>query len=152
MEASLRMINSDKGKTVASRFGWFTTALLLGLLIAPAALLAGDEALPKGEDVVDDFVKATGGKAAYAKIHNSVSKMTLEFVGMGIKASVIGYSAEPNKSYAVVEADALGRIEEGTIGEVAWSKSMMEGPQIKEGEERAGTLRRAVFDSTPGWA
>ena len=53
--------------------------LLLGSNVASRA-----EDLPKGEDVLKQYVEATGGKAAYEKVKNRVMKGTLEIPGAGI--------------------------------------------------------------------
>jgi len=115
------------------------------------SLHASDGALPKAEVILDKFVEVTGGQTAYAKLHNRVSKGTIDFVGMGIKGATTIYAQAPDKQYTVIETDALGNIEEGTDGEVAWELMAMSGPRIKEGDERATALRMAVFDGTSRW-
>jgi len=126
-------------------------AILIVSLLGTAWSWAGDDPLPKAETILDRYVDATGGKSAYAKLHNRVKKGTIEFVTAGIKAPMTVYEAEPSKQRIVMETQALGKIEEGTDGEVAWEMSMMTGPRVKEGEERDLTLRGAAFDSTVNW-
>jgi len=52
--------------------------------LAAGALAAADE-LPKTETILDKYIEATGGKAAYAKIHSEISTGTMEFAAMGLK-------------------------------------------------------------------
>jgi hypothetical protein len=51
----------------------FGTALLLAVALAHAA-----DDLPKAETILDKYVEATGGKAAYEKHHTEISKGTME--------------------------------------------------------------------------
>jgi hypothetical protein len=110
--------------------GLILTALVLGFLAVPGPARAADEALPSGEAILDKYVEATGGKAAYAKLHNRVSKGFFEFVGMGIKADLTIYGAEPDNMYSLLEGEGLGKIEEKALalreaafhGTVQWRK------------------------------
>jgi hypothetical protein len=120
------------------------------LLAVPAVVWAEDE-LPKAETILDKYVEVTGGKAAYDKLQNSITKMTVEFVGQNLTLDVTVYQSRPNNQYVVVDSDALGKIEQGVTGDVAWGKSLMSGPVIKEGNEKAAALREAAFDSSENW-
>ena len=48
---------------------------------------------------------------------------------LGIKATITSYAASPNKSYVLLEAPELGKMEEGTDGNVAWELAAMTGPR-----------------------
>ncbi|MBU2690808.1 MAG: hypothetical protein KJ970_07745 [Candidatus Eisenbacteria bacterium] len=106
---------------------------------------------PTGDEILEAFIKATGGKDAYSALHNQVSSGSMEMPAMGIKATMISYSEEPNKSYSKIESPAIGTIESGTDGSVYWEITMMSGPRILEGEERASSMRAATFNSTLLW-
>ncbi|MCP4659170.1 MAG: hypothetical protein GY856_27485, partial [bacterium] len=106
---------------------------------------------PKAEEILDGYVEATGGEAAYAKLTNRVGKATIELAAQGITFSTTIYHARPNKLYSVAEAEAFGKIESGTDGDVVWEINLMTGPQIKEGEERAFLLRSSALDSVVNW-
>lgn len=112
---------------------------------------AVEEELPKAEDILDQHVKATGGKEAYQKMHNRIIKGTMEMVGMGIKAPLTTYSAAPNKHYFLMESQSIGKFESGFDGEVAWEINTMQGPRIKKGEERALAVREGTFNSELHW-
>ena len=132
-----------------------STSMLLTLVLvcfaAPGVLLASEDERPSAEAILDKYVEVTGGKAAYAKLNNRLTKATFEMVGQGLKFSMTIYAARPNKMYTLMESEAFGKIEKGTDGELAWEINVMTGPQIKEGEERALLLRGAAFDAVPGW-
>jgi len=129
--------------------------------LMPAVFIAGlfcyagparaEDALPKAEEILDKFVEATGGKAAYEKIHNEKATGTFEFVGKGVKGSMTTYQAEPNKMYAQIELENIGALEAGTDGETAWTLSAVQGPQIQKGEERAQSLREATLRRFLEW-
>jgi hypothetical protein len=123
--------------------------VLAGLACGP--LMAAGEPLPKAEVILDKFVEATGGKAAYEKVHNEKWTGTFEFVGKGIKGTATSYSAEPNKTVIIVELEGIGSMEDGTDGETVWERSAMQGPRIKQGDERAHFLREAMLQAPLHW-
>ena len=83
-----------------------------------APSIASDDALPKAEWVLDHYLEATGGPAAYEKLHNRVTKGTMEIVGMGFKFEMTTYGAEPQEQHFLFESDSLGKMEGGTDGTV----------------------------------
>ena len=66
---------------------------------------------------------------------------TVDFAAQGIKGTLMRYAADPDKSYAVVEIEGIGKIETGTGGGIAWEKSLISGPRILSGDEKAQALR-----------
>ena len=127
------------------------TVLAFGLMFSGWTLAAADEQLPKGEEIMDKFVEATGGKAAYQKVHSEIWKGTFELVGRGVKGAATSYRAEPNKTYTIIELEGVGTIEDGTDGQTSWTRSAMQGPRIKQGDERAASLREAAFNGAVNW-
>lgn len=125
--------------------------LLFAGLCAASVQAQSAEKLPEAEKILDKYVEVTGGKAAYGKLKNRVSKTIFEIPAQGIKADLTVYAARPNKLYTLLESDAFGKIEKGTDGEVAWELSMMQGPQIKEGDEKVLMMREATFDGVIQW-
>jgi hypothetical protein len=121
-------------------------ACVLALTMARAA-----DDLPKAETIMDRYVEATGGKAAYQKHHTEIQKGIIELAAMGIKGAVTTYSAEPNKSYSEIELPGLGKTREGTDGTVFWSLSAMMGPHVKEGPEKAQAQIAARFNAELNW-
>jgi zinc protease len=115
-----------------------------------ARLTAADE-LPKAEALIDKYVEATGGKAAYQKTHSSIQTGTMEFGAMGLKGKVTSYHSEPNLTYTEVELEGMGKITDGNDGKVAWSNSAMQGPHVKEGSEKAQAMRSARFNAEVNW-
>jgi hypothetical protein len=123
-------------------------SLFLVVAVGVFGAVAEERFQPEAVAVLDGYVEATGGEAAYAKLENRVS---MEFVGQGIELPIVVYHARPNRSYTLVDSEVVGRVEKGTDGETVWEVSVINGPQIKEGEERDVTLRSSWFDGAVNW-
>ncbi len=118
------------------------------LLLAAAGWAADDV---KPEAIMDKFVEVTGGHAAYEKIHSEVATGTLEITGMGLSGTLTSYRAAPDKSYTLIDFAGVGKAEEGSNGTIAWSVNAMEGPKIKQGDERAIALRNDALHMETRW-
>src|SRR4051794_41244932 len=94
--------------------------IAIGLIFFGGSLFAADE-LPKAETILDKFVEATGGKAAYAKVHSDISTGTMTFVAMGLTGNLVSYSQAPDKRVIEITFEGIGKVTEGTNGEIAWS-------------------------------
>ena len=112
-------------------------------MIVLAFLLFASEELPKGEAVLAHYVEVTGGRAAYSQVHGSISKGSMTLTAQNLKGSMTVYEAEPSKQVTLVEFPGVGKMEEGTDGNIAWSNSALEGARLKNGEEKAVALRSA---------
>jgi zinc protease len=123
---------------------------ILGLLLSAAALYAADD-LPKGETLLDKYVEATGGKVAYDKVKSDISTGTMTFVAMGLKGDMVAYGQSPDKRVVEITLEGIGKISEGVNGDVAWSMSAMQGPRLKEGDEKADSVRQARYNADVNW-
>ncbi len=117
-------------------------------LLVAAACAADD---PKPEAILDKYIEVTGGRAAYEKIHSEMATGTLEIAGMGLTGKLTSYRAAPDKSYTVIDFGGVGKAEEGSDGQVAWSMDAMQGPRIKQGDERTAALRTSAMHSETRW-
>jgi hypothetical protein len=106
---------------------------------------------PTAEQVLDAFLEATGGPAAYAKVKSMALTGAMEIAGRGVKGTLSIYHEAPNKSYMAMELEGVGKIEQGTSGEVAWERNPIQGPRVKNGEERALALRNADIGGQADW-
>lgn len=127
------------------------SAALFATGVYPVSTSAEEEALPKGEKILDMHLEAMGGREAYKKLRNRVTKGTFSIPGMTAKAKLTTYAAAPLKTYTLIESDMIGKIESGTDGETVWEITTMMGPQIKKGDERAFGLREAMFHGILDW-
>lgn len=106
---------------------------------------------PEAATILDKYIEVTGGKAAYEKIHNRVSKQRLVHVEMGFEDSIVEYRAKPNKRYVIIESDAMGEVRQGTDGDVVWYVSEQTGPMIEQDEPRLAGLDGVAFDRVVHW-
>jgi hypothetical protein len=134
---------------------WVGVAMAVGAVVltygAQRALGASKDDLPKAEFVLDKVVQATGGKARFDKIDNSVIKGTIEIAPSGIKMDMTICQARPNLMYSLIESEAFGKIEKGVSGDVAWEVSLMAGPQVYKDQQKADALRQAIFQHLVYW-
>jgi len=129
----------------------FASVIVLAGLVSAPCIAAAEEKLPKAEEILDKFVEATGGKAAYEKVNNEMWTGTFDFVGKGIKGTATSYRAEPNRSITTIDLPGVGTIVEGTDGDTAWTNSSLQGPRLKQGDEKAIAIREATFRGPLYW-
>lgn len=120
-------------------------------LLATFPLLGADEPLPSAQAVVDHWIAATGGRAAWEARHNLVEHATLDFAKQGLKGSLTIYEASPNKYLGLTDLAGIGKIAAGSNGEVAWENSALQGPRIKQGSEKADAFREGAFNASLNW-
>lgn len=121
-------------------------ALICSVIIVRAA-----DDLPAAATILDKYVEATGGKAAYQKHHTEISKSTMEMAAMGLKATMTSYKEAPDKSYSEVELAGIGKMRDGTDGKVFWSLSSMMGPHVKEGAEKNQAVISERMNAEVDW-
>jgi zinc protease len=107
--------------------------------------------LPKAETVLEDYIKATGGRDAYEKLKNRASSATMELAGAGIKGTIKATQAAPNRLVVVTEFGPAGKTVQGTDGQSAWLLSPILGDRLLEGEEKAAILFQAEFNKEANW-
>lgn len=123
---------------------------LLACIASPCVLAASEGELPDAEVILDKYVKATGGQAAYDRITNRITRVGFEIPGQNMKVNITVYAARPNKTYVVVESSMFVMMS-GTSDGVVWETSTMQGAKIKKGSEKTNALRDAIFDKAVYW-
>jgi len=119
--------------------------LFLALLICPLVpVVAAD--LPTADTILNKYLEATGGRAALEKRHNQVAHGSFELPSAGLRGTLTIYEAEPNKNRLVVDIPGIGKIEQGSDGQIAWENNPLQGPRIKEGVELTESLRDSTFN------
>jgi len=117
----------------------------LGLVAACAVLSAQTPALPTVDQVLDKYLAAMGGQAAFDKITTRTARATIEIPDMGISGSMTMTEKAPNKSLVVVEIAQM-TVREGTDGNVAWDENPQTGLREKTGLELAEFKRGSIFN------
>ncbi|MGD1048495.1 MAG: hypothetical protein ABR899_07080 [Candidatus Krumholzibacteriaceae bacterium] len=125
-----------------------TLVLVIGVSLSSAEKPAK---APTVEQILDKYVAATGGLAAYDKEKNSVSKATLTIPAAGVSLDVTVYSARPNKFRSIAQSPAIGVFDRGTDGKIFWDKSTMQGARVLEGKELNEAMREAAFEGLVYW-
>lgn len=127
--------------------------VMVAILPAPAAMYGQEQvsALPEAEAVLEQYVIATGGRAAYGQVQNRVTRSTMEIVNTGITITMTAFQEKAGRFYTVVESAATGKIETGFDGTAAWELSAMKGPQLKEGRERDFLIHTSRLDRLAYW-
>ena len=126
-------------------------ALGLVTLGTGAGALMIAQPLPKAETILDHYVEVTGGKAAYEQHKTEVLRGTIAFPAQGLTGQLTRYSAAPDKEYSTVELGPLGKIESGVANGIAWEKSVILGPRVKNGDEKDQAVRQSRFNAPLEW-
>jgi len=116
---------------------------LIATLGQPAARGQSKPDLPKAETVLNQYIEATGGKAAYEKIKNPVSKGTNQITRANLKGTFKLTPAIPNQLALVTELGPVGVLKRVTDGKNAWEVSTAGGERELDGEEKETFLREA---------
>lgn len=116
------------------------TALHLAWLLA-APVFGADQGTVDG--VLEKYVKAIGGKAAWNKVASR--SIQAEFEGPGGATSGWSLQAKaPNQRLTRMESSPWGVLLDGFDGTTAWSKNI-NGVQTKNGDELSGAAKDADF-------
>jgi hypothetical protein len=124
--------------------------ITLGRPAQPARAQAAAD-LPKAETLLDQYIEATGGKAAYEKIKNRTSSGTIEVAGANIKGTIKVTQAAPNSIVVVTDLGPLGKSTQGTDGKSAWMLNPLIGDRLLDGEEKDAFLLSAQFYRDVHW-
>ena len=119
--------------------------VVVGLVAACAALTAQTPALPTVDQVLEKYLTAMGGQAAFDKITSRTAKATIEIPDMGITGTMTITEKAPNKAMVVVEIAQM-TVREGTDGVVAWDENPQTGMREKTGLELAEYKRGSIFN------
>ena len=119
--------------------------VVVGLVAACAALSAQTAGLPTVDQVLEKYLAAMGGQAAFDKITSRTAKATIEIPDMGITGTMTMTEKAPNKAMVVVEIANM-TVREGTDGVVAWDENPQSGLREKAGLELAEYKRGSLFN------
>jgi hypothetical protein len=107
--------------------------------------------LPKAEKVLEDYVAATGGKAAYEKHTSCKMKGTIKLPAQNIKGTLEIVAKAPDSMLLTINMTGIGEQRQGYDGKVAWESSPMTGLREVDGAEKADRVRAAAFNSEIKW-
>src|SRR5277367_2561544 len=111
---------------------------------APAATKPA-AAMPTGDEVIDHYVQAIGGRTAWLKLNSRVSKGTIEIPAMNnLTGTVEIHEKAPNLMLAVINLGGAA-FEQGFDGTTAWSDNPRDGLRVLTGGELDDARREADF-------
>jgi zinc protease len=121
----------------------FMTSLTV-LAQAPAKSTAAPAAAPSADQILDKYVEATGGSAAWKKFTSRQSIGTLEIPAMNLSGTFQVHEKAPNSMLSVVVV-AGATFRQGFDGKVGWSDDPQNGVREQTGPELNETKRQADF-------
>jgi len=125
----------------------FVLALAACAVVSTPSVSARQElTLPSGRAVVDRFVEAIGGVAAFRAVDTMHAVGTFEMPSQGILGTIEVFSSRPSNIRLRAEIDGVGRIERGYDGKIGWSVDPMAGPALVTGRQLRELIDDALFD------
>ena len=103
------------------------------------------EGMPTADEILDEYVKASGGKAAIEKLTSRETKGTFEVPALGASGTLEGYAKAPNKILMIITIPAFGTIQQGSDGTIAWEENPQVGMRELSGSELEARKRDTDF-------
>lgn len=135
----------------ARRLVGFALLLLLPLCLVFGIFHSRVAEPPSPREILDRYVEVTGGADAYSAITCLRTRGVEDNVIDHVTRRFVEHHATSGRHHARFESELHGIHEEGCDGEVAWSSSLLDGPLLKAGVERALALREAYPDRARRW-
>lgn len=111
---------------------------------ASAAKPAASAAIPSADQILDRYVQATGGRAAWQKLTSRHSSGTIEAPALNLSGTIDIFEKAPNRVLAVMVMMGAS-FRQGFDGTVAWTDDPQNGLRELSGPELAETRRDADF-------
>jgi hypothetical protein len=127
-------------------FGAVPVVLALLVLGHSPALSARQDQLPTGREVIERYVEAIGGEAAFAAVQSIRATGTLEIVAQNITGTVEVLASRPSNTRVNSTVDGVGSIMRGYDGTVAWTMDPFAGPALIVERELLELIDDAQFD------
>jgi outer membrane lipoprotein-sorting protein len=120
------------------------------LVIVAGAISAWGQAQPQTpppslDEILANYEKAVGGKAAFEKLTSRVSKGSFILREMGNPGTTEIYQKAPNKMVTITDVPGFGVVRSGVDGAVAWLDTPQYGIQELTGDAAAATKRGGDF-------
>lgn len=105
-------------------------------------------ALPSADEILDKYVKASGGKEAIQKLTSRSAKGTFEIEAMGMTGGFQSFAKAPNKTATIIEIPGFGTVNQVFDGTKGWDSNPQTGLRELAGNELAAQKREADFYQT----
>jgi hypothetical protein len=107
---------------------------------------AAQAPLPAPRQVIDKFLEATGGAAAFKAIKSIHARGVYSITGQQLSGELEMLAARPNKMLVRVTMKPIGQIEEGFDGKVGWAIDPIQGPSLLKDRQLRERADEAWFD------
>jgi hypothetical protein len=98
--------------------------------------------LPTVDQILNRYLEATGGRAAFEKLTSRVSKGTVELPSLGLSGRIEVYEEAPNKSSSLIDIQGLGTTQRTFDGINSWMQDPLQGYLKVEG----AALQKREYD------
>jgi outer membrane lipoprotein-sorting protein len=116
-----------------------------------ASAQTAPKTLPKADTILEQYVEATGGRAAYEKVKSTVATGEVEIPAANLKGKLEIFEAAPNRMAVVIELGPIGKTVQGTDGKTVWENSPINGERELDGPEKEAFLLQAAFNKELRW-
>lgn len=113
---------------------------------AAAGKEEAEEKLPSAEEVLQNYIKAIGGEAAYKEHQSQHAIGTVDLGAQNMKGKMEVFAARPNRLLVMIEMPGVGEITTGYNGEVGWMSNPLTGPMILPESMLDQVATQADFD------
>jgi outer membrane lipoprotein-sorting protein len=118
-------------------------------LLLPLARAQQPDPLPSAKSVFEHYVAVTGGQAAYDRVQNQITVMTIRRAGE-VVARTQTIQTRDGRFRAITNGGGQNE-ETGLNDGIAWSKKLDSADLLDEGEERDAVQRSAVLLAEGRW-
>lgn len=129
---------------LAASFAAFAQAPATTTQAPASAASSSTAALPSADQILDKYVAAIGGEAAWRKLNSRVSKGTIDIPAANLSGTVEVHEKAPDFSLAVVSLSGM-TFQRGFDGAAGWSSDPQNGLRTLSGEEGEDSKRQADF-------
>lgn len=103
------------------------------------------KALPNAEEVVERHIFESGGPELYSMLRTQKVTGTLTLIDRNLEGHMETWAAGGGKYYQSTDIPGLGKQEEGSDGVIAWDRSPVIGPRLKQ--RRNGAALGVTLDA-----
>jgi hypothetical protein len=108
--------------------------------------VVGAKPAPSVDEIVNHYVEAVGGRAAWQKLKSRVSMGTIEVTSANLSGTVIIHEKAPSKILTIIIIGGSA-FRQGFDGTVGWAEDPQNGLREQSDAELAETRRQADFYS-----
>ncbi|MGC4045315.1 MAG: hypothetical protein QM758_16105 [Armatimonas sp.] len=119
------------------------------LSVAALALALPALAQQKPEQILQKYITASGGTAAYAKVKSQIQKGTISMPAQGITGNFTMSYKSPAKMVMNASLPGVGEIGQGYDGKNGWARDPFMGTRTLKGDELAQILNELTLSNDP---